>query len=262
MSSPDTDTSQGHGDARFGQDSGDHESVGADGDESGNVLGNSDYQANQNRRGRVPQSGSHGSLGRGGESSLGGMTGHGGQASRGLYDGQRGEGWGGRPGGMQQDDDPAPGSQAMFGAHDRMTGIGGSMGAGTHGQGGYGGMGQGAQPSRREQSYAGSHAGRGPRGYRRSDTRISEDVHERLTDHPDIDAGEIEVQVQDGEVTLTGTVDDRGAKYLAEDVAAGVSGVREVMNLLKVARTAGAGQGQETRSGGLAGDPSGRPRRV
>jgi len=80
----------------------------------------------------------------------------------------------------------------------------------------------------------GRHAGRGPKGWQRSDDRIREDVNERLTDHPHIDASEIEVQVQNGEVTLSGTVEERQAKRLAEDIAEAVSGVRDVHNQIRV----------------------------
>jgi hypothetical protein len=85
----------------------------------------------------------------------------------------------------------------------------------------------------------GRHAGRGPKGWQRSDERIREDINERLTDHPHIDASEIEVQVQGGEVTLTGTVDERNAKRLAEDIAESVSGVRDVHNQLRVQQGSG-----------------------
>lgn len=80
---------------------------------------------------------------------------------------------------------------------------------------------------------AGPHRGRGPKGYRRSDARILEDVSERLTDDPRLDASEIEVEVQDGEVTLKGRVADREARRRAEDLAMAVSGVRHVMNHLR-----------------------------
>jgi hypothetical protein len=89
----------------------------------------------------------------------------------------------------------------------------------------------------------GGHAGKGPKGYRRSDDRIREDVCERLTEHPEVDAGEIEVSVKDGEVTLTGTVDERQAKRIAEDVAESVSGVKDVHNQVRVR------QSSESRSG-------------
>jgi osmotically-inducible protein OsmY len=80
----------------------------------------------------------------------------------------------------------------------------------------------------------GSFAGRGPKGYQRSDERIREDVSDKLMEHPDLDASEIEVRVAKGEVTLTGSVDSRWAKRLAEDIAESCAGVRDVMNQLHV----------------------------
>lgn len=67
-----------------------------------------------------------------------------------------------------------------------------------------------------------------------SDQRIEEDVDERLTEHADIDASDIEVKVQGGEVTLTGTVNERHAKRIAEDVVESVMGVKQVHNQIRV----------------------------
>ena len=78
------------------------------------------------------------------------------------------------------------------------------------------------------------HRGRGPKGYKRSDDRIREDVCDRLTDDPRVDASEIEVSVAGCEVTLSGTVDSREAKRRAEDCAERVSGVTHVQNNLRV----------------------------
>lgn len=83
----------------------------------------------------------------------------------------------------------------------------------------------------------GQHRGRGPKGYRRSDERIREDVSDRLTDDPIVDASEIEVSVAGGEVTLNGTVTSRTAKRRAEDCADSVSGVGHVQNNLRVSET-------------------------
>jgi hypothetical protein len=80
----------------------------------------------------------------------------------------------------------------------------------------------------------GPHSGRGPQGYRRSDERIHEEVCDRLTAHGHVDASEIEVQVKDGEVTLTGKVGDRRQKREAENVAEGVRGVVDVHNQLRL----------------------------
>ncbi len=84
----------------------------------------------------------------------------------------------------------------------------------------------------------GPYVGYGPRGYHRSDERIHEDVCERLTEHGDVDARDIEVTVAGAEVTLSGTVPSRGQKRLAEDVADAVSGVIEVHNRLRIQRSA------------------------
>jgi osmotically-inducible protein OsmY len=78
------------------------------------------------------------------------------------------------------------------------------------------------------------YAGLGPKGYRRSDERIREDISDRLMASEWLDASEIEVDVSDGEVTLSGTVQDRSAKRLAEDIVEDVMGVREVMNQLRI----------------------------
>jgi osmotically-inducible protein OsmY len=79
-----------------------------------------------------------------------------------------------------------------------------------------------------------SHYGRGPKGYIRSDERIREDVSDRLTDDWLVDASDIDVTVHNGEVTLSGTVDSRQAKRRAEDCAERASGVRDVLNNLRV----------------------------
>jgi osmotically-inducible protein OsmY len=76
--------------------------------------------------------------------------------------------------------------------------------------------------------------GRGPKNYRRSDERIREDINDRLTDNDWIDASDVEVSVLVGEVTLSGTVDSRYAKRVAEDIADSVSGVTNVQNNLRV----------------------------
>jgi osmotically-inducible protein OsmY len=81
-----------------------------------------------------------------------------------------------------------------------------------------------------------SQSGTGPRFQRRSDDKIREEIWELLSNNADLDASEVEVLVEGGEVTLTGTVDSRDARWLTEDLVTSVSGVREVYNQLKVAR--------------------------
>lgn len=95
-------------------------------------------------------------------------------------------------------------------------------------------------------SDGGWHVGKGPSGYTRSDERIREDVCDRLTDDPYVDATHVEVSVQGGEVTLAGSVDRREDKRRAEDIAERVSGVREVNNRLRVGIAQGSGLGAGT----------------
>jgi osmotically-inducible protein OsmY len=87
---------------------------------------------------------------------------------------------------------------------------------------------------RRRQDEQRQHRGRGPKGYRRSDERIKEDVNDRLSDDYYLDASDVEVMVENTEVTLTGTVRSRNDKRRAEDIAEGVSGVSNVENRLRV----------------------------
>ena len=127
-------------------------------------------------------------------------------------------------------------------------------------RGGYGGGGYGASGGYGAGGYgqAGSeysrHIGRGPKGYTRSDDRIKEDICDRLTDDPSIDASEVEVKVSNAEVTLTGTVDSREAKHRIEDCAETISGVKNVQNNLRVQDKASSMS--ETSSSGAYGSSS------
>src|SRR5262245_54927123 len=80
----------------------------------------------------------------------------------------------------------------------------------------------------------GRYAGLGPKGYHRSDERLREEVCERLTADPDVDASGLGVSVQSGEVTLEGNVRTRRMKRAAEDCVESVSGVQQVHNRLRV----------------------------
>jgi hypothetical protein len=82
----------------------------------------------------------------------------------------------------------------------------------------------------------GPYEGVGPRGYRRSDDRIKDEVCMRLTQHGRIDARGIILDVEDGEVILQGKVKDRQTKRMAEDVALSVSGVDDVRNEIRLMR--------------------------
>lgn len=80
-----------------------------------------------------------------------------------------------------------------------------------------------------------SYRGRGPKNYRRSDARITEEVNERLTDDPYVDASHIDVRVENGIVHLSGRVRTRAEKRRADDIANDSGGVVDVMNALRVA---------------------------
>jgi osmotically-inducible protein OsmY len=80
----------------------------------------------------------------------------------------------------------------------------------------------------------GPESGNGPKGYRRSDERLLEDVCERLTRHGWLDASGIKVSCERGEIVLRGRVNNRDARRLAEACAHSVSGVQQVQNKLKL----------------------------
>lgn len=94
-------------------------------------------------------------------------------------------------------------------------------------------------------TWSGPHAGRGPKGYKRSDQQVIEEASQRLERDGDIDATEIEVTADDGIITLRGTVPDRRTKRRAEECVESVYGVRDVMNELRL-----ASHGEESSSQG------------
>ncbi len=145
-----------------------------------------------------------------------------------------------------------------------------AYGYGYPGQGGWGDFSDRRVPShadrdRHDAAGARGHRGRGPQGYVRPDERIADDIIDRLTDAPDIDASEIMLMVEAGVATLTGNVPVRAMKHRAEDIAADASGVREVRNRIRVDDGAASSgrPGEAVRSGndqpGSAFSSSARP---
>jgi osmotically-inducible protein OsmY len=120
------------------------------------------------------------------------------------------------------------GQRSFQGTHGYGRGVGRSYGFGdeTESWRGYQQQGWSSDPGR--------FAGRGPKGYRRSDERIREDVSDRLTDDAWLDASEVEVRTEAGMVTLTGNVKSREDKRRAEDLAMSISGVKDVINQIHV----------------------------
>jgi len=105
------------------------------------------------------------------------------------------------------------------------------------GYGAYGTRPYGSNSGRFGAAQGTSYSGRGPKGYTRSDDRIREDVCERLSENDEVDASDIEVQVKDRKVTLSGSVENRRMKHIAEDLAEAVSGVDDVDNRVTVRKT-------------------------
>jgi osmotically-inducible protein OsmY len=209
------------------------------------------YGQGYGRQGRGQEYGQEG-WGEGSGQQYGYGPGYGQQGGYGQFGGRSSSGWGeSMPGygyGRGQGEREQYGSMGQQG-YERGWGSTGADYASGFGQQRYGSRGR--------------FVGRGPKGYRRTDERIQEEINEQLTRHPEIDASEIEVSVKNGEVTLSGTVDDRHAKRLAEDIAEECSGVSEVRNNIRVQRQGqalGAGRGEQ-RSAVEGQQSRGSPRR-
>lgn len=191
--------------------------------------------------------GSYGSSGGRGGYDRGAGEGYGGYASgqsQGAYGGGRGEsGYGGSWSGGQgtqyrgvSDGGGRYGGQGSSGGYGSEGGGSGSSSRGSQGWSGAQGGGMGSSGGRS------SHRGKGPKGYQRTDSRIEEEINERLAEDDDVDAEGIEVKVKDGEVTLSGTCESREARRRAEDIAESILGVKHVSCNL---RTSGGSRGRE-----------------
>lgn len=216
-------------------------------------------------------------LGYGGDQQSQRMGGHGSQNQGGMY-GQGGYNEGMYGQGGQQNRFGSQGYQGypqnqehhhrysgrMIGepryGHPGQHGYGQGFGQSYFSEQGTSGSGYGHQPEHEShfgsgQTY-GTHRGKGPSGYTRSDDRIREMICDVLTDHDDIDASNIEVNVKNGEVTLAGHVEARRIKRLVEDSIEHLSGVKDVVNNLRVSdrKIAGTSSGKD---GGPAVEKSG-----
>jgi hypothetical protein len=79
-----------------------------------------------------------------------------------------------------------------------------------------------------------SFKGRGPKGYRRTDDHILHAVEEALAADETLDASDIEVAVENGEVTLRGLVGGVRARYAAVADAEAIAGKGRVRHALKI----------------------------
>lgn len=126
------------------------------------------------------------------------------------------------------------------------------------GSGSYGDQGGGRPQGSRSWDGGGPSRSRGvaPKGYKKSDQRLTEDLGEALMDEG-IDCGNVEVQVKDGVVTITGEITDRADKYRIEHVAAGMMGVQDVDNQLRVAKAQGESKSGRSGESATAGQNQG-----
>ena len=147
------------------------------------------------------------------------------------------------------------------------TGFGGSFGSSSgYGQSNQYGSGRGSQYDQQymDQGASGqggwlqSLRGKGPKGYTRSDERLKEDICERLTHHPAIDASDVEIEAKQGVVTLTGSVTQRQAKHQIEDLVEDVSGVKDIENRISVRPQSQSSQSQQQLGSGSLGGSSSR----
>ena len=150
-------------------------------------------------------------------------------------------------------------SNMRMGSHSGMGSQFGSqseMGMGTQSQGsrsqsyGEGSYGQGSLGNDWGSSSSNDRGffGKGPKGYRRSDDRIKEDVCETLARNPRVDASDIEVKVEEACVTLSGTVDSKEIKRAAEIAIENLSGVDDVRNELRVKKSTDRSEGSMSTS--------------
>lgn len=186
-----------------------------------------------------------GSMGRGGYGE--GRGGEQGDGPRGSWERQIGGSYG--PGASGYGASGYGGSDGMDGrtSNTRWNGAdGGRMGMSSSAMGGNYGNQEWTSHRQGSQSYgiggfdsgfgqSQRREGKAPKNYTRSDDRLREEICDCLASSGH-DWSDVEVQVSNGEVTLTGNVSDREHKLQAEHMADRVRGVKEVTNQLKVKR--------------------------
>lgn len=94
---------------------------------------------------------------------------------------------------------------------------------------GLGGWGAEGEPGASAQPYP-----RGPKGYKRSDELILDDLYQRLRELPELDATEVELEVLNGIVILKGTVPQKFMKRRIEEVADEIPGVVDIDNGIRI----------------------------
>lgn len=77
------------------------------------------------------------------------------------------------------------------------------------------------------------YAGSGSIDRQRADGIVTTDISARIAAHDALDPSDVRVRTQHGVVTLTGVVDTRHDRRLAEQLVREVAGVKEVLNHLR-----------------------------
>ena len=90
----------------------------------------------------------------------------------------------------------------------------------------------------------GLYSGFGPR-YDSAGDPVGQEVASRLTQHGQVDASNIEITVENGDVLLEGTVADEETKRLVGEAVQTVTGVNQIENMLQV-QTVQTGMGQDS----------------
>ena len=81
---------------------------------------------------------------------------------------------------------------------------------------------------------SGDHTGQGPVSDIDADTRIVDELNQRLTVDSELDASGVQAAAHDGVVTLDGSVSTLAGAQRAEGMAMAISGVKQVVNNLVV----------------------------
>lgn len=105
---------------------------------------------------------------------------------------------------------------------------------------------------------SGDFAGRGPKNYSRSNERVREDICERLTADPYIDAHDLDVRCENGTVVIEGQVEERWMKHRIEDLVDSTAGVKQIDNRVTVSgQRQGSSYGQRGSDAQSGSVPSG-----
>jgi hypothetical protein len=127
----------------------------------------------------------------------------------------------------------------------------------------YGGQQQGGM-EHGNRRFGEDYSGLGPRNYLRSDERIKEDICDELSADPECNAEDVEIEVKEGVVNLSGTMPSRKMKHRAEDIADAARGVKDIDNRIRVTGHFGRDRGERSASRqdeNEGGSSSGRSRR-